>query len=52
LNVETLREWINNPSDLKAVNHMSGRAFIYQDGDVTLSDEEVEGLIGYLLQLQ
>ncbi len=52
LNSETLRAWINNPSDLKEVNHMSGRAFIYQDGDVTLSDEEVEGLIAYLLQLQ
>ncbi|PKB73071.1 MAG: cytochrome c oxidase subunit II [SAR202 cluster bacterium Io17-Chloro-G7] len=52
LNVETLRAWIHNPSDLKPGNRMAERAFIYKDGDVSLSDEEVEGLIEYLLQLQ
>ena len=52
LNVENLRAWIHNPSDLKPGNRMSERAFIYQNGDVSLSDEEVEGLIEYLLQLQ
>ena len=52
LNVENLRSWIHNPEDLKPGNRMSERAFIYNNGDVSLSDEEVEGLIEYLLQLQ
>lgn len=52
LNVDNLRDWIRNPSDLKTGNRMSERAFIYQDGDVSLTEEEVEGLIEYLLQLQ
>ena len=52
LNVENLRAWIHNPSDLKPGNNMAERAFIYQNGDVSLSDEEVEGLIEYLLELQ
>ena len=50
--MENLRAWIHNPDDLKPGNRMSERAFIYQNGDVSLSDEEVEGLIEYLLQLQ
>ena len=52
LNVDNLRAWIHNPDDLKPGNRMAERAFIYQNGDVSLSDEEVEGLIEYLLQLQ
>ena len=52
LNVENLRRWLNNPEDVKPGNYMAKHALIYQDGDINLSDDEVEGLIEYLLQLQ
>ena len=52
LNVENLRRWLNNPEDVKPWNLMAKHALIYQDGDINLSDDEVEGLIEYLLQLQ
>lgn len=52
LNVENLRTWIQNPNDLKPGNRMAERAIVYQNGDASLSDEEIEGLIEYLMQLQ
>ncbi len=52
LNVENLRDWIIDPSELKPGNNMSNRAPAYRDGHVSLSEEEVQGLIEYLLQLQ
>ena len=52
LNVENLRRWLNNPEDVKPGNYMAKHALIYQDGDINLNDDEVEGLIEYLLQLQ
>ena len=52
LNVENLRRWLNNPEDVKPGNNMAKHALIYQGGDVSLDDDQVEGLIEYLLQLQ
>ncbi len=52
LNEENLRAWLHNPEDVKPGNWMSERALIYQNGDVSLSEDQVDGLIEYLLQLQ
>ena len=52
LNADNLRTWLHNPEDIKPGNNMFDRALIYQSGEISLSDEEVEGLIEYLLQLQ
>ena len=52
LNVENIRRWLRNPEDVKPGNRMAQHALIYQGGDISLSDDEVEGLIEYLLQLQ
>ena len=46
-----LREWLHNPEDIKPGNNMAARAFIYRDGDINLTDEEVDALIAYLLNL-
>ncbi len=50
--VDNLRRWLHNPEDVKPGNNMAKHAQIYQRGDTSLSDDEVEGLIEYLLQLQ
>ena len=52
LNVENLRRWLHNPDDVKPGNRMAQHALIYRGGDISLNDDEVEGLIEYLLQLQ
>ena len=52
LNVENLRRWLNNPEDVKPGNFMAKHALIYQDGDISLSEDEVDGLIEYLMELQ
>jgi len=52
LNVQNLRRWLHNPDDVKPGNRMSERAQIYQLGDISLTDDEIDGLIEYLLQLQ
>ena len=52
LNVENIRRWLQNPEEVKPGNNMAKHALIYQGGDISLSDDEVEGLIEYLLQLQ
>ena len=52
LNVENLRRWLRNPEDVKPGNRMAQHALIYQGGDISLNDDEIEGLIEYLLQLQ
>ena len=48
----TLRDWLHNPEDLKPGNLMSDRAVLYQDGAASLTDEEIDALIGYLLDLR
>ena len=52
LNVENIRRWLQNPEDVKPGNKMAKHALIYQGGDISLNDDEIEGLIEYLLQLQ
>ncbi len=56
LNVQNLRKWLRNPDDVKPGNLMTEKAVIYRQGtrkgDINLSDDQVDGLIEYLLQLQ
>ena len=52
LSETTLREWLHDPEDVKPGNYMSERAVLYQDGPANLSDEEIDALIGYLLDLK
>ena len=51
LNAENLRVWLNNPNDIKPGNNMADRAFIYQGGDASLTSEQIDELIEYLLEL-
>ena len=52
LSETSLLAWLHNPEDVKPGNYMSERALLYQDGAVSLTDEEVDALIGYLLDLR
>ncbi|MDP7586369.1 MAG: cytochrome c oxidase subunit II [Dehalococcoidia bacterium] len=52
LSETTLREWLHDPEDVKPGNYMSKRAVLYQDGPANLSDEAIDALIGYLLDLK
>jgi len=52
LNETTLRQWLHNPEDVKPGNYMSERAVLYQNGSADLTDEEIDALIGYLLDLR
>ena len=52
LNVQNLRRWLHNPEEVKPGNWMADRAQIYQLGDISLTDDQIDGLIEYLLQLQ
>ncbi|MBC8279507.1 MAG: cytochrome c oxidase subunit II [Chloroflexi bacterium] len=52
LTEETLHDWIRNPEDFKPGNYMSERAVLYQNGPANLTDDEIDSLIGYLLDLR
>ena len=52
LSETTLRDWLHDPEDIKPGNYMSERALLYQNGTADLSDEEIDALIGYLLDLR
>ncbi len=52
LSETTLRDWLHDPEDIKPGNYMSERAILYQNGTADLSDEEIDALIGYLLDLR
>ena len=52
LSETSLRDWLHNPEDVKPGNYMSSRAELYQNGAASLSDEEIDSLIGYLLDLR
>ena len=52
LSETNLRAWLRDPEKIKPANHMSGRAVLYQNGTVSLTDEEIDALIGYLLDLR
>lgn len=53
LSVDNLRDWIKNPEDIKPGNWMYDKAAFYEDGgDATLTDEQIDALIEYLLNLR
>lgn len=54
LNEENLRLWLKNPDDVKPGNNMAERAsHLYSEGaDITLSGEQVDAIIAYLLNLR
>lgn len=47
-----LRAWLHDPEKIKPGNHMSGKAVLYQGSSVSLDEEEIDALIGYLLDLR
>ena len=55
MSVQNLRKWLQNPDGVKPGNLMAQKAIIYrqgtQKGDINLSDDQVDGIIEYLLQL-
>jgi cytochrome c oxidase subunit 2 len=52
LNAENLRKWLQDPEEVKPGNWMADKAVFYQKGATRLTDDEIDGLIEYLLQLQ
>ena len=53
LTVENLKAWIRNPGDVKPGNMMYQNAALYDEGgDASLSDDEIDTLIEYLLNLR
>ena len=52
LTESNLRAWLHNPEDIKPGNYMSERAVLYQNGSADLTDDEIDSLIGYLLDLR
>jgi|TARA_Y100000588_G_scaffold109802_1_gene120384 cytochrome c oxidase subunit 2 len=52
LTEDNLHSWIRNPEDFKPGNYMSERAVLYQNGPASLTDDEIDSLIGYLLDLR
>jgi len=47
-----LRSWLLDPDKIKPGNYMASRAKLYESGAVSLTDEEIDALIGYLLDLR
>ena len=52
LSETNLRAWLHDPEEIKPGNYMASRAVLYQGGTVSLNEEEIDGLIGYLLDLR
>ncbi|PKB63616.1 MAG: cytochrome c oxidase subunit II [SAR202 cluster bacterium Io17-Chloro-G2] len=52
LNEDNLRSWLEKPDDIKPGNYMSARAPFYQDGEITLSDDDISAVIEYLISLK
>ena len=53
LTIENLRAWIKNPDSIKPGNLMYRNALLYDEGgDASLTDEEIDLLIEYLLNLR
>ena len=52
LSVDTLRAWIKNPEDLKPGNWMSDKGVLYQNGSADLTDDEIDAVIEYLMNLR
>ncbi|MCH7737652.1 MAG: cytochrome c oxidase subunit II [Chloroflexi bacterium] len=47
-----LRAWLHDPDGIKPGNYMAARAVLYQGGTVTLDEDQIDALIGYLLDLR
>ena len=52
LSAENLKSWIKNPEEMKPGNWMYEKAAIYRDGDANLSDDDIDAVIEYLLNLR
>ena len=52
LSETTLSAWLHDPAEIKPGNYMSEKAVLYQDGSVSLDEDEIDALIGYLLDLR
>ena len=52
LNAENLREWLEDPNEVKPGNLMSKHAASYNDPDLALTDTEITELVAYLLSLK
>ncbi|PKB70443.1 MAG: cytochrome c oxidase subunit II [SAR202 cluster bacterium Io17-Chloro-G6] len=52
LSETNLIAWLHDPEKIKPGNYMSGRAVLYQNDTVSLTDEEIDALVGYLLDLR
>ena len=52
LSETNLTAWLHDPEKIKPGNYMSDRAMLYQDGAVSLTETEIDALIGYLLDLR
>lgn len=52
LSETNLRAWLRDPEQIKEGNYMSARAVLYQNGTASLTEEEIDALIGYLLDLR
>ncbi len=52
LSVENLHAWIKNPEEIKPGNYMYTNALLYDEGgDAALTDNEIDALIAYLMNL-
>ena len=52
LSETTLSAWLHDPAEIKPGNYMSEKAVLYQGGSVSLDEDEIDALIGYLLDLR
>ena len=52
LSETNLIAWLHDPEKIKPGNLMSDRAVLYQNDTVSLTDEQIDALVGYLLDLR
>ena len=52
LNRDNLRTWLHNPDDVKPGNRMVELSTIYPGGNISLSDDDLDAVIEYLLSLK
>ena len=52
LSQDNMRAWIKNPEKLKPGNWMHDKAVFYDGGDALLSDDDINAVIEYLLDLR
>ncbi len=52
LSKDNMRAWIKNPERLKPGNWMYDKAVFYDGGDALLSDDDIDAVIEYLLDLR